>query len=169
MLRGISGSTSAGCPHSAGSAGSPSARRGDESGGQTAAGKSTLINVISGVYGPEQGTVFVRGKPVAFGEPAEALKMGIATVHQHSSLAGNLTVARNLVLGREPGARMTPFLVTKRATLRAARGIMERVGINLPLGALASDLSVAQRQRVEIVRAAAEAEPSSSSMSPPRL
>lgn len=75
------------------------------------AGKSTLIKVLAGVYIPEAGDLKVRGEQVHFIEPIDALNRGIATVHQHSSLANNLTVAQNLVLGREPGVSWLPFWI----------------------------------------------------------
>ena len=93
-----------------------------------------------------------------FTEPIDALRRGIATVHQHSSLANNLTVAQNLVLGREPGVSWLPFWIRQRAILAKAREITERFGIDLPLTTLVDDLTVAQKQRVEIVRAASEAD-----------
>lgn len=126
--------------------------------GENGAGKSTLIKVLSGVYAPDAGKLKIRGAPVAFREPSQALARGIATVHQHSSLAENLTIAQNLLLGQEKGPRWAPWLTSRRATLRAARLIVDRVGIPLPpLTTLVSDLSVAERQLVEIVRASAEA------------
>ena len=70
----------------------------------------------------------------------------------------NLTVAQNLVLGREPGVSWLPFWIRQRAILAKAREITERFGIDLPLTTLVDDLTVAQKQRVEIVRAASEAD-----------
>lgn len=126
--------------------------------GENGAGKSTLINVLSGVYRPDKGTILIRGAETEFKAPAESLRAGIATVHQHSSLADNLTVAQNLVLGREPSIGGVGLLTSKRAAVREARKILDRVGIELPLERIVADLTVAEKQRVEIVRAAAEAE-----------
>ncbi len=126
--------------------------------GENGAGKSTLIKVLVGVYIPEGGTIKVKGQEVHFTEPGQAIRAGIATVHQHSSLANNLTVAQNLVLGREPGVSWLPFWIRQRAILAKAREITERLGIELPLTTLVEDLSVAAKQRVEIVRAASEAD-----------
>lgn len=125
--------------------------------GENGAGKSTLIKVLVGVYTPEAGTIKVRGQEVHFTEPGQAIAAGIATVHQHSSLADNLTVAQNLMLGREPGLSWLPFWIRQKAILAGAREITERLGIELPLTTLVDDLTVAQKQRVEIVRAASEA------------
>ena len=126
--------------------------------GENGAGKSTLIKVLAGVYIPETGALRVRGESVHFSEPIDAIRRGIATVHQHSSLADNLTVAQNLVLGKEPGVSWLPFWIRKRAILARATEIVERFGVELPLTKLVGDLSVAQKQRVEIVRAAADAD-----------
>jgi ABC-type sugar transport system ATPase subunit len=126
--------------------------------GENGAGKSTLIKVLAGVYIPEAGEITVKGEKVHFTEPIDALARGIATVHQHSSLANNLTVAQNLVLGREPGLSWLPFWIRQRAILTKAREVTERFGIELPLTTLVDDLTVAQKQRVEIVRAASEAD-----------
>ena len=125
--------------------------------GENGAGKSTLIKVLAGVYIPEGGELTVRGEKVRFTEPIDALKRGIATVHQHSSLANNLTVAQNLMMGREPGVSWLPFWIRQKAILAKAKEVTARFGIDLPLTTLVDDLSVAQKQRVEIVRAAAEA------------
>ena len=126
--------------------------------GENGAGKSTLIKVLAGVYIPEAGDIHVRGEKVHFTQPVDAIARGIATVHQHSSLANNLTVAQNLILGREPGLSWLPFWIRQKAILAKAREITERLGIELPLTTLVDDLTVAQKQRVEIVRAASEAD-----------
>ena len=125
--------------------------------GENGAGKSTLIKVLSGVYRPDGGTIVINGTDTHFKEPSEALAAGIATVHQHSMLADNLTVAENLVLGKEPGTKAAKFWIRRRETLRRAQELVDRSGIELPLKTLAGDLTVAQRQRVEILKASSEA------------
>lgn len=125
--------------------------------GENGAGKSTLIKVLAGVYRPDGGAILINGEETHFKEPAEALAAGIATVHQHSMLADNLTVAENLMLGKEPGTKGANFWIRKRETLRQAQELVDRSGIELPLKTLAGDLTVAQRQRVEILKASSEA------------
>jgi ABC-type sugar transport system ATPase subunit len=125
--------------------------------GENGAGKSTLIKIISGVHAPTAGAMSVRGAAVVLKSPAQALGLGIATVQQHSMLADNLTVAENLVLGREPGAARLGWWVTRRKTIARADELLESAGLRLPTHARAGTLSVAQRQQVEIARAASEA------------
>lgn len=134
-------------------------RRGEIVGllGENGAGKSTLIKVLSGVYRPSAGTVLLHGTPTRFHSPREAIEAGIATVHQHSMLAENLTVAANLLLGEEPGTPGAPWLVLNRELRRKAQEIVDRVGIDIPLDRQVAELSLAMKQRVEIVRAAAQA------------
>ncbi|MBN8881862.1 monosaccharide ABC transporter ATP-binding protein (CUT2 family) [Salana multivorans] len=119
--------------------------------GENGAGKSTLIKVLAGVYRPSAGTVRLGGEEVTLSSPREALLAGVATVHQHSMLAGNLTVAANLILGDEPRRH---GVVTTAGIRERAREVVERVGLDLPLDATVDSLSLADRQRVEIVRAA---------------
>ena len=90
--------------------------------GENGAGKSTLIKVLSGVYRPDGGTIVINGTDTHFKEPSEALAAGIATVHQHSMLADNLTVAENLVLGKEPGTKAAKFWIRKARNPSAGPG-----------------------------------------------
>jgi ABC-type sugar transport system ATPase subunit len=125
--------------------------------GENGAGKSTLIKVLSGAHHADEGQILVDGRVAEVRSPADAIAAGIATVYQHSMLAQNLTVAENLVLGREPGVPHARWLVAGGAVRRAAQEICARFDVELPLGARVGDLSLAARQRVEILRAAANA------------
>ena len=73
--------------------------------GENGAGKSTLAKIVAGVTRQNGGTLSLRGVPVSFSHPREALDSGIAMVHQELNLAENLTVTENLLLGREPRQR----------------------------------------------------------------
>lgn len=119
--------------------------------GENGAGKSTLIKVLSGAHGADAGEIVVNGQPHDFAIPAEAIAAGIATVYQHSMLVGSLTVAENLTLGRGRG------WVTQQAMRARAVEMCEALGVTLPVTSLAEDLSVADQQLTEIVRAATEA------------
>ena len=70
--------------------------------GENGAGKSTLIKVLTGVYGIDEGRIELEGRPVAFSSPLAAQHAGISTVYQEVNLCGNLSVAENIFVGREP-------------------------------------------------------------------
>ncbi len=125
--------------------------------GENGAGKSTLIKILNGVQRADGGSIVLDGKEVSFGSPAEALRAGVATVHQESSLVPNLDVAANLMLAHESASGNGSLLVSQRSTHRAARALMDKTGFDIALDTPAADLSVAQRQLVEIARALAMA------------
>jgi ABC-type sugar transport system ATPase subunit len=125
--------------------------------GENGAGKSTLIKILNGVHRADGGRIVLAGEEVSFGTPAEALRAGVATVHQESSLVPNLDVAANLMLAHESASGNGSLLVSHRGTHKAARTLMDQTGFELPLETEAADLSVAQRQLVEIARALAMA------------
>src|SRR4026207_2005407 len=70
--------------------------------GENGAGKSTLMNVLYGLYQPDEGQILVKGEPVRFHSPKDAINQGIGMVHQHFMLIPVMTVAENIVLGTEP-------------------------------------------------------------------
>src|SRR5690625_596943 len=70
--------------------------------GENGAGKSTMMNILSGVLAPDDGTIQIDGKPVSFSSPAASQAAGVAMIHQELDLVPQLTVAQNLFLGREP-------------------------------------------------------------------
>jgi len=118
--------------------------------GQNGAGKSTLINILSGMLAPDAGTIAVAGARVTIRDPHHALNLGIATVYQELSLLPNLTVAQNLALGREPVRRG----LLDRAGARARAGeALHRLGLDIPSSTLVGNLSLAERQMVEIAKA----------------
>jgi simple sugar transport system ATP-binding protein len=118
--------------------------------GENGAGKSTLMGILSGYYRPDRGEILVRGRPSTVRNAHDALRAGIGMVHQHFMLVEPFTVLENVVLGREGGFRLGPGLERARAAL-------ERLGREYHLaidpGARVADLSVGQRQRVEILKA----------------
>ncbi|MGN8109944.1 ABC transporter ATP-binding protein [Paraburkholderia sp. 22098] len=114
--------------------------------GENGAGKSTLCNVIFGVHQPDAGAMHVNGTPYRPKNPREALAHGIAMVHQHFSLVDDASVLDNLLLGQARG-----WLNRQREAARL-REVLESVGLTLQLDAKVADLSVGERQRIEIVK-----------------
>ncbi len=118
--------------------------------GENGAGKSTLMKVLAGVYRPDAGELWLDGALVALKSPAEALRLGIALIHQELSLCDNLTVAGALFLGAE--LRRGPFL-RRRAMDVQARHWLLRLGLTVEPAALVATLSPGQKQLLEIARA----------------
>src|SRR3954468_567012 len=120
--------------------------------GENGAGKSTLMKLLSQVERPDAGEILVDGETVAYHGPRHAQRLGIAMVHQEFALAPDLTVAENLVLGRET-SRLG--LIARGSEKRSARDLLERVGLDVDPGRKVGALSVAAQQRVEIAKALA--------------
>jgi simple sugar transport system ATP-binding protein len=118
--------------------------------GENGAGKSTLMNILYGLLPRSGGEVLLRGEPVDFAGPAEAIGKGIGMVHQHFKLAPSFTVAENIVLGSEPAA----FGRLDRAeVVRRSRALSEKFGFDLDPRAVVGTLPVGLQQRVEILKA----------------
>ncbi|RFU71346.1 ABC transporter ATP-binding protein [Peribacillus saganii] len=117
--------------------------------GENGAGKSTLMNVLFGLYQPEQGEIKVNGKAVQITNPNIANELGIGMVHQHFMLVDTFTVTENIILGKEPkqGGRID----IKRAE-KVVREISERYGLSVDPQAKISEISVGMQQRVEILK-----------------
>jgi simple sugar transport system ATP-binding protein len=120
--------------------------------GENGAGKSTLVSILFGHYVPDAGSIEAFGRPLAIGDPAAALAAGIGMVHQHSTLADNLSVLDNVMLGTESLWRPSSRRRAARAHLAAT---MERFGLRVDADARVATLSVGERQRVEILKALA--------------
>ena len=122
--------------------------------GDNGAGKSTLIKVLSGAVPITSGTIHLRGKPVEIRSTTDAIACGIETIYQDSSLVPQLSIARNLFLGREP--TKGPFGTLDLAAMNAAaNGLLRRVGIekDIPPDTPITSLSGGERQAVAIARA----------------
>ena len=119
--------------------------------GENGAGKSTLMKIIAGLYLPDRGSVSLRGEAVRLDSPARALAHGIAMIHQELNLMPSMTVAENVWIGREP-TRAFGLVSHRELNLRTA-ALLGRLGIAIDPEAQVGDLSVAQRQMVEIARA----------------
>jgi len=120
--------------------------------GENGAGKSTLINIISGLFRPDSGTIELDGEPVQWTGPAQAIKKGIAVVHQELTLFPNLTVAENVFAGNnEINLR---FGRIDRETMHRRTGeILEMLGLKIDATVSANDLSLAEQQLVEVAKA----------------
>ena len=117
--------------------------------GENGAGKSTLMRIVAGLETPDTGEVRVFGEALSFTPHASRLA-GVALVHQELSLVPTLSVAENLALGHLP---RRGGLVSRRAMLRSAREIMDRVHPGLDVEETVSRLSLAKRQFIEIAKA----------------
>ena len=129
--------------------------------GENGAGKSTLMRSLGGMYAAAEGRVevsVVKGDGGNDGElrdvtgwnTAEAIEAGVGMVHQHFMLVAPLTVAENVVLGREPKRGVT---IDRRAAERSVADLSARSGLVVPPAAKVADLSVGEAQRVEILKA----------------
>ncbi|WP_241153796.1 ATP-binding cassette domain-containing protein [Nocardioides pantholopis] len=118
--------------------------------GENGAGKSTLIKALTGVYAVDAGTVLVGGEEQVFHSPSAAQAAGISTVYQEVNLVPNLTVAENMLLGREPrrfGA------ISVRAMNRRARETLEGLGLDIDPASVLGEHPIAVQQLVAIARA----------------
>lgn len=120
--------------------------------GENGAGKSTLMNVLYGLYQPDDGEIVVDGAPTTFSGPGDAMAAGIGMVHQHFMLIPVFTVAENVVLGHEP-IKGAGRLIDLAAARRLVREISDRFGFDVDPDALVEDLPVGVQQRVEIIKA----------------
>jgi ABC-type uncharacterized transport system ATPase subunit len=114
--------------------------------GENGAGKSTLCNIVFGVYQPDAGTMRFAGAPHTPAGPADALARGVAMVHQHFSLVPDLTVVDNLLLGQARG------ILRRKQCAEQVERLSQQYGLALQPFAVVQDLSVGERQRVEIVK-----------------
>ena len=118
--------------------------------GENGAGKSTLMRVLYGLYKPDEGEILLEGRPVSIALPSDAIAHGIGMIHQHFMLVNTLTVAENVALGlRSSRGPLTDL----RAVTARIRELSERYGLAVEPDAVIWQLSVGERQRVEIIKA----------------
>lgn len=118
--------------------------------GENGAGKSTLVKVMTGVVSPDSGTLRLEGNVVSFDSTADAAKSGVAVVSQELSLFPHLSVVANMFPMREPKVGL---FISKRKMFAQALPIMRELGLNVSPNTLVQDLSLAERQLVEIAKA----------------
>ncbi|MEC2161137.1 ABC transporter ATP-binding protein [Virgibacillus halodenitrificans] len=118
--------------------------------GENGAGKSTLMNVLFGLYQPEQGEIRVKGQKVNITNPNIANDYGIGMVHQHFMLVEPFTVTQNIILGSEPTTKSGKINIKKAE--REIQELSDRYGLKVDPTAKISDISVGMQQRVEILK-----------------
>ncbi|MBR2546040.1 MAG: ABC transporter ATP-binding protein [Erysipelotrichaceae bacterium] len=117
--------------------------------GENGAGKSTLMKIIFGIEEPSSGTVEYKGKPANFHGSMEAIKAGIGMVHQHFMLIPSFSVVDNIILGDEP---VKGLFIDKASAVKKTQELSDKYNFELNVNDLVSTLSVAKRQKVEILK-----------------
>jgi len=121
--------------------------------GENGAGKSTLCNIITGIYEATEGAVYFKGEKTVFAHPKDALKAGIRMVYQERNLIEFLTGAQSICLGLED--RKGRVFVDEKSMKARTREILAEMGADVPIDVPVSELSAAQQQMIEIIRAVA--------------
>jgi general nucleoside transport system ATP-binding protein len=126
--------------------------------GENGAGKSTLMNILYGLYQPDEGEICINGFPTKIISPHDAISQGVGMVHQHFMLVPPLTVTENIMLGQETTVESTRALgqiamLDRRSVAQRIRKLSSDYGLMVDPNAVVSDLTVGAQQRVEIVKA----------------
>lgn len=117
--------------------------------GENGAGKSTLMNIVFGLYQPDEGNIYVQGKEVTIDSPNRAIELGIGMVHQHFKLVQPFTVTENIILGMEPRKGLE---IDIRSAQKKVSQLSEQYGLKVDPKARIEDISVGMQQRVEILK-----------------
>ncbi len=115
--------------------------------GENGSGKTTLMNMLSGIYYPDAGQIYVDGREVSIRSPKDAFDLGIGMIHQHFKLVDVFTAAENVILGLPERGR-----VNRRTVAKKVREICERYGFEVDPNQKVYDMSVSQKQTLEIVK-----------------
>lgn len=118
--------------------------------GENGAGKTTLMKILYGMYKSDAGEIYYKGKLMDITSPRIAISMGIQMVHQHFMLVDTMSVVDNVMIGREPGKNLYYDRQEGRKTVEK---LSSDFGLKVPLDKMVSDISVGERQRVEIIKA----------------
>lgn len=117
--------------------------------GENGAGKSTLMNIVFGLYQPEEGEIQINGKKVKIDSPNKAIELGIGMVHQHFKLVEPFTVTENIILGTEPKSGMQ---IDIKGACKKVKALSEQYGFDIDPMATVDSISVGMQQRVEIIK-----------------
>ena len=117
--------------------------------GENGAGKTTLMNILFGQYTPDTGNVNFEGNAIEFGNTNNAIKLGIGMVHQHFTLAENLTVLENIIIGRQS---ILSLSLPKRKARMKILELSKRFGLPIDPDEIVANLSVSEKQRIEILK-----------------
>ena len=122
--------------------------------GENGAGKSTLMSMLFGMYEPDEGEIYIRGKKETISSPRYATQLNIGMVHQHFKLVSNYTIAENIIMGIEPVKKalgIFPYVDIKGANEKIAR-LSRQYGLEVDPKKVISDINVSVQQRVEILK-----------------
>ncbi|SHI41967.1 nucleoside ABC transporter ATP-binding protein [Clostridium amylolyticum] len=115
--------------------------------GENGAGKSTLINILSGVYSPDRGNIKVKGMEKSFSSPKDSTQCGIGTIYQHFKLVNALTARENIMLGQEK-----KIFISRKPVDEKVKEISFKYGIEVDLDKYVGDMSVGEKQNLEILK-----------------
>ena len=118
--------------------------------GENGAGKTTLMNILYGLYQPDEGEIVVHGKPIKVHSPGDAIASGIGMVHQHFMLIPVFTVTENVMLGEE--ATRTGGILDRKTAAERIRAISSQYNLEVNPDSYVNDLPVGVQQRVEIIK-----------------
>ena len=121
--------------------------------GENGAGKSTLMKVLSGVYLKDEGEIIYEGKPVEIRNIQDARKLGISIIHQELNMLAERNIAQNIYLGREPLKNPYTRQIDEKKMREDSKALLARLGVELSPDTMVKDLSIAQQQMVEVVKA----------------
>ena len=118
--------------------------------GENGSGKSTLVNMLSGIYAPESGSITINGKSVSFTCPQDAIAAGLGMVHQHFKLIDVMSASENITLGES--VKLAGFFINRKKIEKKIEALIESYGFVLDLNKKIYDMSVSEKQTVEIVK-----------------